>query len=362
MFLTTIINNPPEGWEYIFSSHFVVYPVWDWFGCFIFCLLGGISLVILVRGHYNQLPFFIIKEFKNRTRILCIVAIYLSIWLTFSFAYHGLFQTNLSHFKVTASTSNQRAYENIESHKHALDSINEAQEILNFTLAGLRSSEGQNLLAQFVNILNVELREIYVTALSLAIVKPQESYSFGDIETLKRLQAKPEEALDLFLSYQTVRETRPGIVSTLPLWDIAQQNSQEDVEKLYQMKFMLQNWLASLKLSPKEFGNYVPEDNYRLEKYLRDELSFDLSSSIRIDLGVAKDAIILREVGEEVFLLIGKAEFARLLDFTYFSLITLTTVGYGDIIPNSTFARSLIMIEVLLGMATLVVIVGKYLQ
>lgn len=38
-----------------------------------------------------------------------------------------------------------------------------------------------------------------------------------------------------------------------------------------------------------------------------------------------------------------------LVDFLYFSAVTITTVGYGDILPNSTRVRSLVMAEALLG-------------
>jgi hypothetical protein len=45
----------------------------------------------------------------------------------------------------------------------------------------------------------------------------------------------------------------------------------------------------------------------------------------------------------------GKYEYP-LLDFLYFSAVTITTVGYGDILPNSTRVRTLVMLESLLGL------------
>lgn len=39
-----------------------------------------------------------------------------------------------------------------------------------------------------------------------------------------------------------------------------------------------------------------------------------------------------------------------LTDFLYFSAITITTVGFGDILPNNTYVRSLVMLESLLGL------------
>jgi hypothetical protein len=42
-------------------------------------------------------------------------------------------------------------------------------------------------------------------------------------------------------------------------------------------------------------------------------------------------------------------------DFLYFSTITISTVGYGDILPNSTTVRMIVVSEVLLGQIVLVV-------
>lgn len=45
-------------------------------------------------------------------------------------------------------------------------------------------------------------------------------------------------------------------------------------------------------------------------------------------------------------------------DFFYFSLITQTTVGYGDILPNCTKIRKLVTMQVMLGLFLLVVIIN----
>jgi len=51
----------------------------------------------------------------------------------------------------------------------------------------------------------------------------------------------------------------------------------------------------------------------------------------------------------------------RYLDFLYFSTITQSTVGYGDILPNSTLVRSIVMLQIVMGYALLVVVLNTVL-
>jgi hypothetical protein len=44
----------------------------------------------------------------------------------------------------------------------------------------------------------------------------------------------------------------------------------------------------------------------------------------------------------------------RQADFLYFSIVTVTTLGYGDIVPNSTSVRMLVVLQILLGLALIV--------
>lgn len=46
-------------------------------------------------------------------------------------------------------------------------------------------------------------------------------------------------------------------------------------------------------------------------------------------------------------------------DFVYFSVITLTTLGYGDILPATPAARSLVMLEVIVGVFYTTVVLAR---
>ena len=50
---------------------------------------------------------------------------------------------------------------------------------------------------------------------------------------------------------------------------------------------------------------------------------------------------------------------ATIIDFVYFSFITITTVGYGDIVPLHTFVRALVLVQSLFA-ATLVFRIAKF--
>jgi hypothetical protein len=67
---------------------------------------------------------------------------------------------------------------------------------------------------------------------------------------------------------------------------------------------------------------------------------------------VAQDSLKLRE-------LVGHARAPwSYWDFVYFSTVTQTTVGFGDILPNSTGVRMLVVVQVLVGVALIGIFVN----
>lgn len=49
----------------------------------------------------------------------------------------------------------------------------------------------------------------------------------------------------------------------------------------------------------------------------------------------------------------------RMMQLRYFSYTTLTTVGYGDIVPHSPAARTMVILEAVMGQFYLVALVGR---
>ena len=49
----------------------------------------------------------------------------------------------------------------------------------------------------------------------------------------------------------------------------------------------------------------------------------------------------------------------RMMQLRYFSFTTLTTVGYGDIVPHSPAARTMAILEAVMGQFYLVALVGR---
>ncbi|MFW2488763.1 potassium channel family protein [Clostridium chromiireducens] len=90
------------------------------------------------------------------------------------------------------------------------------------------------------------------------------------------------------------------------------------------------------------FGNIDQSDNYISNIDLKDILKYS-------DIYLNRDIIELQNI------LKGEYQYS-LADFLYFSAISITTTGYGDILPNSSRVRVYVMFEILFG----VIVVGIF--
>ena len=130
--------------------------------------------------------------------------------------------------------------------------------------------------------------------------------------------------------------------------EIKNKDSKENEIRVKITLFNLQNFkevaviYANFLNYPLDKGIYPNNNYYPLEIYFKNVIE---SSTIYLDESPA----FLKSVqqGEHYY---------SFLDFMYFSVVTITTLGYGDILPNSTLVRVLVMIESVSG----VVIMGMF--
>jgi len=73
--------------------------------------------------------------------------------------------------------------------------------------------------------------------------------------------------------------------------------------------------------------------------------------------------VLVEELQPDSFIALSHAApndyVSRVLQMRYFSFITLTTVGYGDIVPHSSWARTLAVLEAITGQIYLTVLVAR---
>lgn len=103
--------------------------------------------------------------------------------------------------------------------------------------------------------------------------------------------------------------------------------------------------------------------NYQSCTILMEENNFNIYNKIlknhpykSFDYLIASSNILLGVENMEIDSALESYSYFALEDFLYFSAVTITTLGYGDILPNNTIIRNLVMIEAMLG----VIVSGLY--
>ncbi len=99
------------------------------------------------------------------------------------------------------------------------------------------------------------------------------------------------------------------------------------------------------------------EQNIAADRLLEEAPAAASDSAAQARIPAELDSLVsqARELTQEL------ASVLTPLDFIYFSLITMSTLGYGDILPNSVFVRGLVILQVLTGMFLVVVVVNEVL-
>jgi len=139
----------------------------------------------------------------------------------------------------------------------------------------------------------------------------------------------------------------------------------EDYEKISENQYKIENLFFTIELDDEFDGNIdaylehvLPPTGSSTEALLKaenDDLLYPLHymTSILYSADSFPDdkAYVLQNIVS------GDVQY-RLLDFVYFSMVTATTLGYGDILPNSSEIRSLVMTETFLGLILMGAIVA----
>lgn len=131
--------------------------------------------------------------------------------------------------------------------------------------------------------------------------------------------------------------------------------------------------LESLLSSPADDKNAIP----RRRNNRRSSPPATTSFLDQTDVGISSLAVITKPAFRKVFIFLGaylgigsfgfslimnqiKGEKTNgILDALYFSVVTMTTVGYGDLVPDSTTAKLLASLYVFAGMALVGLILGQ---
>jgi len=289
-----------------------------------------------------------------------LVLTYVFFALSFGSFYHYLFQINPRNFTITPTNGEVRQVEAILDHQQGLENLRDAEDIIAATVVGLRTEAGRRALSDLADILpDNEIRETLVTSLSLSIVGPPRQLTSQQAADLARLEGIPAE--EIRHAEETVAKTTPEFLMPLPYWSRLRKLQRY---QMHDMKWLIQKCLE--KENPKSatwsLADATEDDNRRLAEYLTNTLRYELGHDDKVDLKAATTPIRIIRLHEETALELGTLRWHRLSDLIYFSFMTISTVGYGDILPNSTCTRITVVIEVMLGIVLLVFFVNEVLR
>ncbi len=353
---------PLEGYPFFSERQWGLCCVGDVLLCVAFFLVA-VSLLSLVWGatkrNWQSLSFLPKTRFRRQ---VFLVSTYVCFAASCGSFYHALFQLDPDHFRINPTSGDVRLVDAIMGHRQALENLRDAQQIIADTVAGLRSEPGREALSDFAHALpDGEVRTTYAACLLLAVVGPPQPLTSKQAKYIERLEGIPGLAEKLQMAEKTVGETSPEFLMPIPYWPRLRALQRY---QLYNMRWLVQKWLERVLpgsgLSIKDYA--TEEDSQRLAHYLTDSLHIELSREAKVDLRAASTPIEIIQMHEETALKLGTQKLDRLVDLMYFSFMTISTVGYGDILPNSTLTRAIVILEVMLGILVLVFFVNEFLQ
>ena len=297
---------------------------------------------------------------KWLSRFFVGLGVFLSISIAFGCFHHSMFQVNPDNFKLNAAIDLSKAFVPIEKQQELLEKISVSKEILAWILAGLNTPDGESRLKRIAKDISGDVKTTYVGVLRLAVVGSPQPLTVGDADAISLLeQNAPEQMRKEIEAQQDAIKTRPGIISPIPAWD---ETMGIPLEHLVNMKLFVQAVLGGRRpalSSPGSLESYSGKSNEKLRSYIVQDLGEQIAEGDSVDIWRAMDQIGVHEVALRSALIVATSDRDRSIDFQYFSLMTITLVGYGDILPNSTTARAGVCCEILVGTALLGFILSR---
>lgn len=346
---------PKEGQSFYFSQQPGISMKWEVAVIVVLtCVLIG---MVWARWHGDRYRY--LRWLNSRPKRTFFI-VYLGVSLTFGFVYHALFQHDPFQFKINAPIADARMFEAIEQHETAITNVSEAEQILGLTVAGLRLRIGRKLLSDFAEGLPGDMKRMYVDCLLLGVVGPPQFESRQALEFGMRSIGVADEQIDTRIKeYETIERNDPRFLSDLRALNPIEQMSTSDLDSLRDLVFI---WLGKYLHEYPKPGEYQNEtDSRNLEDFIAQKLAVDLAPGETVDLALAASVRQNHLIPEEESPLhVGTQSIGRFVDFCYFSLTTATTIGYGDILPNSTCSRIAVMCEVICAMVIFALLVNEF--
>jgi len=283
-----------------------------------------------------------------------ILLLYFLISVAFGFAYHAMFQKDPRHFKLNAPTADLEMFAAIEEHQRNLDVLRDSKQINALTLQALRSPKGRQLLTRLARSISGDVRSVYMASLSLLVVGPTDPLTREEAEAIGLVSGDTDaevlRAHKAALANPQMSHSRSVFraIGRMPAGDARNMNA------------FLRDALRVTRPPGRSLEVFATaEDSARLHEFLTSVLQLTFGPHEKVDIPASLDGVAVVEIGHRAAIGVGTQKWERLVDFLYFSLITISTVGYGDVLPNSPYARAAVSGEILLGILILVFLVNE---
>lgn len=274
----------------------------------------------------------IIKKTTKTNLFISLVLLYLSIIIVFGFIYWRVANISSGEFFVFQNDINMNI--KINAFKNRMK-VNIYSRDFNNAIGKLIVSEEYT--RPLVKLLDDKENELHIFTLNKPLGELWANYYYLLLEgrgiTHMKVESIEEKQLNKDLNVYKI---------TLDLY----KNNNE--------KYTL--YKNSDKIKFNKYGSIViwTKESIDEESFHQDDVVYPLGfyfvSIMENSISFLDDsAIVLKEIDN------GKFKYP-LWNFLYFSVVTITTLGYGDILPNSTLVRTLVMFEVVSG----VIIMGMF--